>query len=346
MIPFSCSCGKQLQAEEQYAGQSVSCPACGARLTIPGGLATGFRDRRPDDRPQDAHVRARRASGGPGTRRGSIDPADYRNGQSSATGWIIAGISAGVVLVATIAVLLIVFLGGSGDGRMSSSQEPTAAARSANNLRQIGIAMHDYQSTFNRLPPAVVYDNAGKPLYSWRVLLLPYLEEDPLYREFHLNEPWDGEHNKTLLSRMPKVYQHPGNTSQTDTHYLVFDSPHCAFNSQISSGALRPFNGVPPPNQVFEGGIASSIPRTFLDGTSNTIMVIEADEAVPWTKPADLAFVPSQPLPKLGGLYASDRLVVGLADGSTRTLFRSKISDTTLRAAITADGAEILGPDW
>ena len=74
-----------------------------------------------------------------------------------------------------------------------------------NNLKQIGLAMHNYHDARGRLPAAYTVDKDGKPLLSWRVLILPYTEEAALYKEFHLDEPWDSEHNKNLIARMPAV---------------------------------------------------------------------------------------------------------------------------------------------
>jgi hypothetical protein len=209
---------------------------------------------------------------------------------------------------------------------MNPFREPADRVQSQNNLRMIGLAMHNYNDARRRLPPAVVHDKSGKPLYSWRVELLPFMEEELLYQQFHRDEPWDSPHNKTLLERMPEIYATPGTTTRTHTHYLVFDSPGCAFNSKA--------------------GIPSGIPRSFPDGTSQTILVIEADKAVPWTKPEDLSFGPNEPLPKLGGLYSGNRFNVCMADASVLTLVRSRLSDTTLRAAITASAGDVLGPDW
>src|SRR5262249_57243764 len=72
------------------------------------------------------------------------------------------------------------------------------------------MAMHNYQDDHGQLPPAVVYGPDGTPLYSWRVLILPYIEEQDLYKQFHLDEPWDSPHNLTLLERMPSTYKAPG----------------------------------------------------------------------------------------------------------------------------------------
>ncbi|HMC89933.1 MAG TPA: DUF1559 domain-containing protein, partial [Gemmataceae bacterium] len=81
---------------------------------------------------------------------------------------------------------------------------PTAAdTKCANNLKQLGLALHNYHDTYGRFPAVANFDKDGKPLLSWRVHLLPFLDEGQLYREFHLNEPWDSAHNKKLVSRLP-----------------------------------------------------------------------------------------------------------------------------------------------
>jgi hypothetical protein len=253
-----------------------------------------------------------------------------------------------VGVVVAVAIILIVVLSGGDDANDPNSpaarvREAADRAQSQNNLRQIAIAMHDFNDAQGRMPPAVVYDRNGKPLYSWRVLLLPYIEQQDLYKNFHLDEAWDSSHNMKLLSRMPKTYQCPRDRSGTNTHYLAFDSPGCAFNSKLQSGGLRP---LPFVMNGFEAGITSRIPATFQDGTSQTIVVAEADESVPWTKPVDLAYSPSQPLPKLGSLYSNGVFHVAMGDASARAVNRPGVSDATLRAAITAAGNDVLGPDW
>ena len=92
-----------------------------------------------------------------------------------------------------------------------------SAARSQciNNLKQIGLAMHNYHDQHKSFPPAYTVDKAGKPLLSWRVLILPYLEQNALYKEFHLDEPWDSPHNRTLIDRMPPTYRCPSEQLET-----------------------------------------------------------------------------------------------------------------------------------
>jgi len=192
-----------------------------------------------------------------------------------------------------------------------------------NNLKQIALAMHNYASVYDRLPAAAICDKNGKPLLSWRVSILPFIEQDNLYKSFHLDEPWDSEHNKKLISQMPRVYAIAGVNApgDTNTHYRVFFGNGAGFD-------LRK-------------GIRF---QDISDGTSNTIMIVEASDAVPWTKPEEVEFDPNKPLPKLGK-QIPDGFNVAMFDGSVRFISKS-VSEKTLKALITRAGGEIIGPDF
>ncbi|MFT3879988.1 MAG: DUF1559 domain-containing protein [Gemmatales bacterium] len=147
----------------------------------------------------------------------------------------------------------------------------------ASNLRQLVIAMHNFHGDFNRLPNQAICDKDGKPLLSWRVAMLPYLEQDQLYKQFKLDEPWDSDHNKKLIDKMPKCYVHPfaKNVPANHTLYQVF------FSKQ----------GAKPAAAIMETGKMTLGMLSVQDGTSNTFIVTDAAaEAVPWTKPADLLY--------------------------------------------------------
>jgi hypothetical protein len=214
-------------------------------------------------------------------------------------------------------------------GVFAEDKNPSDAhrVRSANNLRQLAYAMHLYSDSHGgRFPPAIVYSQDGKPLYSWRVLLLPYVEQEKLYKEFNLEEPWDSEHNKTLLAKMPEIYAPTG--TKTKEPFTTF---------------YQAFYG---PGAAFEGKEGKRFTADFQDGTANTILFVEAGEPVPWTKPADLPYAADKPLPKLGGLLPDlPSFNVGLADGSVRSINRT-ITEKTLRALITPSGGEIIGNDF
>jgi len=223
------------------------------------------------------------------------------------------------------------------DGEANS--EKKAKQASMDNLRRIALAMHEYNATHGRLPPAVVYDRAGQPLYSWRVLLLPFLGEQDLYDKFRLDEPWHSPHNLALLSRRPEVYAFPLTDSQTDTHYMTFDGWFCAFSSSPEWGDLRPFDLVPVAarGRVFEAGKTSAIPDTFHD-VSNSLLLVEATDAVPWTKPVDLPYALDEPLPSMGGLYSDDSLCFVMADAAVHLRSRKELGELSLRSAISSDG--------
>jgi type II secretory pathway pseudopilin PulG len=190
-----------------------------------------------------------------------------------------------------------------------------------NNLKQIGLAMHNYHDANGRFPGAAIANKDGKPLLSWRVAILPYIEEDTLYKAFKLDEPWDSEHNKKLAARMPKIYALPGvaKDGDTKTHYRVF----------AGNGALFETNR----------GVRLA---DVTDGTSNTIMVVEAAEPVEWTKPDELSYDPAKAPPKLG-FFLKDRCHVVFADGAVRPLSKG-IKDEVLHKLITRAGGEVIDP--
>jgi hypothetical protein len=195
---------------------------------------------------------------------------------------------------------------------------------SAVNLKNIILALHNFHDTYKHLPPAAICDlKTGKPLLSWRVAILPYLEQMNLYQKFKLDESWDSPHNKTWLARMPKFYAPVG--VKTDKPFLTFyreivpgkGTGPTAWSTQVTKK---------PPFGAWGGGILASIP----DGTSNTIGVVEAGEAVPWTKPEPLVYTEKGALPKLGGHF-KDGFLVGMMDGSVRFISRRALAD---RAAV------------
>ncbi len=196
--------------------------------------------------------------------------------------------------------------------------------RSLNNLKQIALEMVNYHETNKALPPAALYSKDGKPLLSWRVALLPYLQQEVLYKAFKLDEPWDSEHNKKLIAQMPAVYATPGGKEAKFgmTHYQVFVGAGTAFE----------------PRPQRRHGIEVN---EILDGTSNTLLVVEATDAVIWTRPDDLPFDPRKAPPKLG--IAQDAINVVFCDGSTASLLRD-VTAETLKALITRSGGEKVSP--
>jgi prepilin-type processing-associated H-X9-DG protein len=207
--------------------------------------------------------------------------------------------------------------------RMASS-EAARRAQCTNNLKQIALAYHNVHSATNAFPAPAITDKDGKPLLSWRVTILPYLEQQELYNKFKLDEPWDSPQNKALIKEMPAVYLCPSRKRPEagTTAYRVF----------VGDGAM------------FQEGQGTPI-QAITDGTSNTIMVVESTDAVPWTKPDDLKFDPkAKPSlygagsPHPGGFNA------GFADGSVRFI-KNSINLEVWKALITRASGEVIAAD-
>ena len=196
------------------------------------------------------------------------------------------------------------------DARISAKRMQTT-----NNMKMIGLALHNYHSVHGRFPPAYTVDDEGKPLLSWRVLILPYMEEKILYDEFRQDEPWDSEHNRKLVARMPEIFRAP--TSHADDGKTVYLGVRGEFS--VLSDVKR--------GDVMEKVRIANI----TDGTTNTIMTVEVgdESAVEWTKPGDFAYDPKAPMKGLFGQH-KDGFVAGFTDGSVRYLSQ-RIDAETLR---------------
>src|SRR5262245_5971002 len=203
-------------------------------------------------------------------------------------------------------------------------EKAAARATSANNLRQLAIAMTNYNAAYNSLPLHAIYSKDGQPLLSWRVALLPFIEPDlTLYKQFNLDEPWNSPHKKKLLAKMPRYYAPPGKTAPGPglTYYQVF----------VGKGS------------VFEGQRKLSLEAIEkADGNPNTLLLVEARKPVPWTSPEDLPFEASKPLPRVGELFP-DGFHAAFCDNSTLFIPRAAPQEK-LRAMITWNGREKVDP--
>jgi hypothetical protein len=171
--------------------------------------------------------------------------------------------------------------------------------------------MHSYHDDKGALPPAAVLGQDGQPLLSWRVLLLPYIDQQSLYMEFKLDEPWDSPHNSKLIERMPPSYE-PYRGCKMPPHTTFF---------KVIRGPGTPFD---------RPGLRL---KDLKGGTSNTFLIIEAAEPVVWTKPDDLDYHPEEPLPRFGGILRDGTFRVLMADGS---VWQKEVADEeAIRVGIT-----------
>jgi hypothetical protein len=247
-----------------------------------------------------------------------------------------------------------------GGGGAPSDGQPMLRSRTAEDkreavakLRQIGLALHNSHDTYGSCPAGIVGPK-GQLGLSWRVAILPFLEEEALYKQFKLDEPWDSEHNKKLLDKMPKVFEAPGTVlARGKTFLRSFSGPQGFIPGPPIAPVGPKGTSVPkvpgftpwanqPPGSTARGRVLHGV----TDGTSNTLMVVEAAEPVEWTKPEDLAFSdmggsgPTGPLSKLGGLF--DGGFHGLmCDGEVR-FYSATLSEKKLRALISVAGGEVI----
>ncbi|MCA9131601.1 MAG: protein kinase [Planctomycetales bacterium] len=145
-------------------------------------------------------------------------------------------------------------------------------------LKRIGLAFHNYHDVYHYFPGSANEReraaNAGSEQkiypFSWRVAILPFVEQAELYEQYRFDQPWDSEHNLTLLEKMPDVYRSP---------YAPHDQPPGHTNYLGFSGEQSALGA--------NGGLAA---RDFRDGFTNTLLIAETQHSVPWTKPEDLPF--------------------------------------------------------
>jgi beta-lactamase regulating signal transducer with metallopeptidase domain len=187
-----------------------------------------------------------------------------------------------------------------------------------NHLAQLGLAMHNYHSVHKHFPPAAVMGPDGKTPHSWRVELLPFLEGESLFREYRMNEPWDSPANKKVLDKMPAVFRSPfDDPKSTKSGYYVFTGP----------------------GTVFDGSQGTSF-KDIIDGTSNTLLLVESKQDVPWTKPEDIPFDPLKP-PSSVRSFVDGQFFACMADGSRRKILNDKAKGQLAWLILRNDGHPI-----
>jgi hypothetical protein len=240
------------------------------------------------------------------------------------TGLIIGGIVILAMCVISVPVMIGLLL-----PAVQKVREAAGRAQETNNLKQMGLGMHSTEAAEGRglYAPYAHDQKTGKLCTgnSFRVSLLPYMgEQADVYQRFDLTQPWDSLRNRPASDTVIRTYQAPSEPAgPTDTPFRAF----------VGGGAL--FN---------EDGSAVPL-RSVTDGTSNTLMMVQAADQVPWAKPHELRYGPGIPLPALGPKSGRGVFLALFADGSVRPL-RLPAPEPTLRALITRAGGELVNPDW
>ncbi len=225
-------------------------------------------------------------------------------------------ISAGIAL---IIFAVVVILG-------ATSAIPAARRNGCTcHMAQLGVAIQNYHDVYKTFPPAYIADAKGKPLLSWRVLILPFMEEQAFYNQVHFDEPWDSPHNRSIAKQFDSsIYCCPAAVRNTnETGYVAVVGPQTAWPGE-------------KPVKISE----------VRDGTSKTIFVVEiADSGIHWMEPRDLSF--DQALqginPKVTGPRISSHHnggVMALWGDAHVSFLADDVPIETLRALLTRDGGE------
>jgi prepilin-type processing-associated H-X9-DG protein len=218
------------------------------------------------------------------------------------------------------------------------------------NIKVLGLALHNYHDAYGCFPPAYIADSQGRPMHSWRVLILPYIGEEDLYARYKFDEPWDGPNNIKLLDEIPPNFKCPSHVPRPpETAVLASSFGHiaCSTLSTVSSAARRRctnYAAALGPHCVFRGADPVSI-KDVTDGLSKTVMIGEVTDAdILWTKPEEMDIAKH---PKIGDRmgFSSDhesRIQFLFGDGHVESVGEN-VSQKTVDALYTRDGGERVG---
>jgi prepilin-type processing-associated H-X9-DG protein len=298
-IAFTCpQCGSQTNVDDRFAGHTGPCRTCGATVTIPGTPTQPF---------------------------AASAPPPPRSSSSSAPVLLIVLGCGGMAVLLGIPIMIALLL-----PAVQAAREAARRSQCNNNLKQIGLALQSYADVHKTFPPAYFADENGKPMHSWRVLILPYLEQKALYDRYNFDEPWDGPNNRQLAALIPPPYRCPtdptSGPASTTTNYAAITGPGTMFDGETSANF-----------------------GTIKDGTSNTLIVVETTAGINWMEPRDLdinqmTFQVNASPKEISSHHPGGAQVV-FADGHTNFL-RQSMPAHILRALISKAGGEPLTGDF
>ncbi len=307
-IAFSCPhCGRFTEVADEYAGQSGPCAGCGRTVTIPSSAASKTLKSSP--LPKSAPQRTQRSG---------------RKSNNSLVLILVVAALGGLCLCGGVMVALLL-------PAVQAAREAARRMECSNNLKQIALAMHNYHDVHKCLPAGYISDADGRPMHSWRVALLPYLERQDLYEQYNFDEPWDSPNNMRVAEQMPDVFRCSSSPlsgpGANTTHYVV------VLGDKTQQGLESAF-----------GGDRWTRFRDVKDGTSNTLMVVEAKTPVPWTQPdADPKFAQVMAGGVIGSYHPGGENFA-MMDGSVQFLSQAVDPDTMRMLIQPDDGGQVMLP--
>ncbi len=291
-IVFTCpQCREENSVGPEFAGRRGTCAFCGASVIVP-------------------------QSSGPAQQ--ASQPAEDAR-RKSGTAWIVILVVALALLVPCTGILIGLLL-----PAINAAREAGRRASCSNKLRQISLAFNMYETQHHQFPPAVTTDENGKPLMSWRVAILPYLDRNDIYGQYDPKQLWNSPKNLALVKQMPQEFRCPsdGSAGEGETSYVMITGENTI------------------------GGVAGS-PGTrtadITDGLAKTILVVEVHGLkIPWTEPRNITLDELAVRLRSGGQIGHvASFNVALADGAVRNLPVTIDPETLRRLATINDGLPV-----
>lgn len=317
---FTCThCQTKTLVDDQYSGQTGRCVTCGVEIRLPNfapreGTAPGRLNQTP-----------------------SLGrPVGQANNSSPLVRRLVAATIV-LILVACGAVAMVRY----GAPALTSIQANRIRVQSIRNIERIASALNAYAVDHGTYPPPVIRRPDGTLMHSWRVLILPYLDQQELFNEYDMSQPWDSPSNIELTSRMPAVYRSASSQAYgSEAAYFLITGP----------GTLFP----PAPSSSPAGTFRPLSPRAITDDPSQTLLVVEASTSTSnfypsWLEPRDLdvtsmqGLIGTSPGREIGGIH-SDGAVVATIDGRSHFL-SDQTPPSTVMALISVSGGEPLSDD-
>ncbi len=282
---------------EKVSSNDSECPFCGESLDSGGG------------------------GGGGGERKSGSRKRKSGGGSGGSNALIIAVVVGGVLFVCG-GIMLALLL-----PAVQQAREAARRTQCKNNLKQIGLALHNYHDTFGRFPAAYLNDLQDRPKLSWRVSILPYVDQPGVFNAYSFNDAWDSPSNSMLLNPMPRTYACPshGVPGSTNTCYAAIAGD----------------------NTIMGAGKCVGI-RDVTDGTSNTLMIVEACRLnIPWMKPQDIDAATVTRIGDPNGVssFHTGGAHILMADGTVRYI-SNNVDPNVVKALITRNGGENVGGDY
>lgn len=214
---------------------------------------------------------------------------------------------------------------------VKEAREAARASACKGRFAQLLLALHNYHEAYGSFPPAYLTDEQGQPMHSWRVLILPYIEQQEIYDQYKFDEPWNSPHNLALSEKAHTAYFH------------CPSGPH--ENSPITDYVVVVGEGT-----AFPGSRSTSM-DDFQDGLEDTILIVEiANSDIHWMEPGDLDFrtmsfaIDDRSRPSISSPHPCGPGAI-FAESMPTYRLHASLSPASIKAMLTISGGEAFHKD-